>query len=392
MPFEVIETAEGPTNVLKLNSDAPATFKSPREAVAHMRKARSAASAEGAPPPAAPSQTPPAESAAQPQPTAAGEQSAAQSQESAPPAREEERAPPAQAEATPQTPTEAQPEAELPPIEPPRSWTKEAKDRFASLPRDTQEYLLQRETERDRAVSRSQQEAAKWRQDAEAKFQQADQIRARYEQALPQMVQAMQTQMMGEFADIQNWQDVENLARTDFPRFQLWQLAKQKMEAAARQMEEVTARQQAEIADKWKNYHTAEDAKFSQQSPEMADPVKARVFRDNVRSTLSDLGFNDDEVRDAWNGKVGVALRDHRVQLLIRKATLYDQMMKNAGKIAEKKAPVPPVVRPGVARSAGADSAQEIRDIQKAMETASGVKALRLAQQLTQLQRKAGQL
>jgi len=35
--------------------------------------------------------------------------------------------------------------AEVPPIEPPRSWTKEAKERWQSLPRETQEYLAARE-------------------------------------------------------------------------------------------------------------------------------------------------------------------------------------------------------------------------------------------------------
>src|SRR5262245_16808771 len=51
-------------------------------------------------------------------------------------------------------------EPEQPAIDPPRSWTKEQRERFASLPRDTQEYLLERETERDREVHRRFNEAA----------------------------------------------------------------------------------------------------------------------------------------------------------------------------------------------------------------------------------------
>src|ERR1019366_10067743 len=73
-------------------------------------------------------------------------------------------APPAAAALEPETPSGDEPEAGTdenpptgdetesapdtaaePPIEPPRSWTKEAKERFASLPRDTQEYLAARE-------------------------------------------------------------------------------------------------------------------------------------------------------------------------------------------------------------------------------------------------------
>src|SRR5882672_4996536 len=49
--------------------------------------------------------------------------------------------------------------SEPPIIEPPRSWTKEEKERFFSLPRETQEYLANREQERDREIRRSQNEA-----------------------------------------------------------------------------------------------------------------------------------------------------------------------------------------------------------------------------------------
>src|SRR5207247_451171 len=49
---------------------------------------------------------------------------------------------------------------EPPPIEPPRSWTKGEKERFQSLPRETQEYLAEREQERDRTIRQSQNEAA----------------------------------------------------------------------------------------------------------------------------------------------------------------------------------------------------------------------------------------
>jgi hypothetical protein len=51
----------------------------------------------------------------------------------------------------------------LPPIDPPRSWTKAEKERFQSLPRETQEYLHTREQEREREFRRGQNEAAEQR-------------------------------------------------------------------------------------------------------------------------------------------------------------------------------------------------------------------------------------
>jgi hypothetical protein len=66
-------------------------------------------------------------------------------------AQAEEAASPGEDPGTPgQTEGVPEPADELPPIEPPRSWTKDEKERFQSLPRETQAYLAEREQERDR--------------------------------------------------------------------------------------------------------------------------------------------------------------------------------------------------------------------------------------------------
>src|SRR5262245_19395741 len=43
-------------------------------------------------------------------------------------------------------------EAQEPPIEPPEAWKTEQKERWRSLPRDVQEYLTERELERERLL------------------------------------------------------------------------------------------------------------------------------------------------------------------------------------------------------------------------------------------------
>ena len=100
----------------------------------------------------------------------------------------------------------ADPAANEPPsIEPPRSWTKEAKERWASLPRETQEYLAEREQERDREFRRSQNEAADKLKGLTAKEQAVEQARQQYEAALPLLFQTLQHQQAGEFADIKTF-------------------------------------------------------------------------------------------------------------------------------------------------------------------------------------------
>jgi hypothetical protein len=106
---------------------------------------------------------------------------------------------------------------ELSPIEPPRSWTKEDKELFTGLPRATQERLAERERSREGDFLRRQNEAAEKLKGLAAKEQAVEQARQTYEAALPQLLQTLQQQQAGEFADIKSMADVERLAREDWP-------------------------------------------------------------------------------------------------------------------------------------------------------------------------------
>lgn len=284
--------------------------------------------------------------------------------------------------------TQEQPEAELPPIEPPRSWTKAEKERFATFPRETQEYLRDREQARDRAINQSLQEAAEQRKTFEAERQKAEQVRAQYEAALPQMAEAMRAQFMGEFADIKTWQDVEALAQSDYARYQRFQISQQKLKAANDQLVAVQHRQAQEADAKWKEIVAREDKAFVDAVPEMADPAKARALQDRASKLLRDFGFSDNEVTESWNGRYGIPLRDHRVQLLIRDATLWREAQAKAQQV--QKAPLPPVQRPGTARSKGDANMAEITQLREQLPTlGSGPAAMRAAARLAALQRSA---
>src|SRR5437588_150606 len=125
-----------------------------------------------------------------PAPTSEPTESTAQADDAAP------------AEGQPSGETESQPEpATEPPIEPPRSWTKDEKERFKTLPRETQEYLASRETERDREIRRSQNESADQRKALDAERQKLEQARTQYESALPQLLDTLQQQQPAEFHD-----------------------------------------------------------------------------------------------------------------------------------------------------------------------------------------------
>ncbi len=294
--------------------------------------------------------------------------------EAAAPAKESETAAPAVEDASPppavtDETTEAAPEPEaeaLPAIEPPRSWKAEEKERFRSLPRETQEYLAERESDRDRALNRSQSEAAEKLKGLTAKEQAVEQARQQYESALPQLLQTLQTSQTGEFHDIRTIQDVERLAREDWPRYLQWDVAQKKIAAVQQEYQSAQQRQQQEKLQQFTAFAKKEDDLFIEKVPDMANADKASRLQKQALTLLKDLGFSDTELGQSWNGEKDLSLRDHRLQLLIRDATLYREAQARAKTITAR--PAPPVQRPGAAtgRNAGAES--ELKSLAERLE------------------------
>jgi len=224
---------------------------------------------------AAPAETP--ESTAQ-----AGE-SAAET-----PDRGRGQAPPAQ---TTDTDRQADPRSEAgtgpASIEPPRSWTKEDKELFASLPRATQERLAERERLREGDFLRRQNEAVEKLKGLNAKEQAVEQARQTYEAALPQLLQTLQQQQAGEFADIKTMADVERLAREDWPRYLLWDLQQKKIADVTQHMLAAQHRQAQEKLGHFAEFAKRQDDLFKEKVPDMADDAKAAELQKKALVVLS---------------------------------------------------------------------------------------------------------
>src|SRR5260221_7305430 len=83
----------------------------------------------------------------------------------------------------------------------------------------------------------------------------------------------------------------------------------------------------------WHQFKDAEDAKFHQFAPELNNPAQAHAMRDGVRKMLNEVGFANDELVRAWDGRVGFSVRDHRAQRLIRDAYLWRQAQSRAKQV-----------------------------------------------------------
>src|SRR6266566_3615310 len=238
------------------------------------------------------------------------------------------------------------------PIEPPRSWTKEDKELFTGLPRATQERLAERERSREGDFLRRQNEAAEKLKGLTAKEQAVEQARQTYEAALPQLLQTLQQQQAGEFADIKSMADVERLAREDWPRYLLWDLQQKKIADVTQQLLATQHRQVQERLAQFTEFAKRQDDLFKEKVPDMADEAKAA------------------ELQPLWNGQKELSLRDHRLQLLIRDATLWREAQAKAKAAAVK--PVPPVQRPGAATARqGTDEARVQHLTQRLEQTGS---------------------
>ena len=87
--------------------------------------------------------------------------------------------------------------------------------------------------------------------------------------------------------------------------------------------------------------------------PEYSDPGKADQFKVNMRNSLRNYGFNDEEIG---------SLADHRFLMVAKDAMSY-QTLKDKRPIVQKKvANAPKVVKSGVAKSSTSSGREQIRN------------------------------
>jgi hypothetical protein len=260
---------------------------------------------------------------------------------------------------------------DAPPIAPPRSWTKEDKELFKGLPRETQERLVERERSREGDFLRRQNEAAEKLKGLTAREQSMEQAKRQYEAALPALLQSLQEQA-GEFADIQSLADIERVAREDWPRYVRWDAQQKKLAAVQGQVNAALARQAQHAQHNWSSFAQQQDALLLEKAPELADRAQLAKVADGAMGVLRDLGFNDQELSDLWNGRGAMSLRDHRVQLLIRDGVRYRDAHAAARSAAVRS--VPSVQRPGAAAPRGAEADARLSALNSKLEQSGNLK------------------
>jgi len=254
-------------------------------------------------------------------------------------------------------------EPEAPPIDPPRSWTEEDKELFKGLPRETQERVAERERSRERDFLKRQQEASERLKGLTAQQQEAEQAKQHYEQALPSLLQALQEQHQGEFADIQTIADMKRLSREDWPRYAQWDAQQKEIAAVQQQVQNAKANEAQKYQQQWNSFVKEQDALFAEKAPDLADRTKASAAANSAGKMLNDYGFSNEELNALYFNGGAISFRDHRMQLLIRDVLRFREAKAHVTTAAKR--PVPQVQRPGVAEPRSARDEDRIKDLDR---------------------------
>jgi hypothetical protein len=206
---------------------------------------------------------------------------------------EGEQAEPDSAEEAEDEPTVEEEVDDLPPIEAPVSWDAEAKAKFAELPRDAQEVIAKRESEREKFVQSKSQEAARAKQEAE---QAAIQQVAAYEAQVAQQLSQYAEQIAPQRPD-------PRLLQHDPQAFYALQADYEAKVAQQRELQQQSQQyaQQAQLrAQQIAQAEAAEQHRIIVDSfPEYADPTTGPELQRKLTAVAKELGYPDELIGQA---------------------------------------------------------------------------------------------
>jgi len=267
--------------------------------------------------------------------------------------RVERKAPPpkpvqesAQAEAPQSADTTEQEQTdESPSLEPPKSWSAEQKEVWDSLPPKTQEYVLQRETERDTALRRGQNELAEQRKAFEAQTQAQLQQAAEFAKQLPVLQKALLERVTNSEVARMTQQDWLNLAQSDPAKYVELQAKaqadQQLIQATFQAQQQIEAQTKAQAEAQRAEMIKAEWNKLIEVAPEFADPKAGPTLQKEIIDYLLEIGVPQEALGGMDRAFFLIAARD---------AVNGRKLAQKASKAPEQVKNLPPVARPGAAQ------------------------------------------
>ena len=240
---------------------------------------------------------------------------------------------------------EAQPAIDLPP-----SWPSEMAETWQELPAETQDFIVQREAEREAAVNAKFQEAANVRKANEATITEAQQSAQRFIQAADATLALIEPQWPSETMLVQGSSDYNPdayhyyRAQAEKAERQIASIQQHREEAVAQLTKEAEAKAMEQIAEIEAKARPA----LLRDVPDLADAHKQPAILNSLVQYAVESGIPQDVFTDPEQAKYVTSAQLH----LAWKAQQYDRMVAAKAKVQPKAArPAAPTVKPGVATS-----------------------------------------
>jgi len=231
---------------------------------------------------------------------------------------------------------------DLTPIEAPGSWSKDYKEQFAALPRDMQEIISKRETERETFLQTKSREAAQTRQTVESEARQVLlQISRNHAQQLQQYASQFEVQQP----------DLRLLNSGDPSHRDLYfqQEAAYRHATAQRTQAQQEAAQAAQQAEQLEQHEQQlaiqqEITLLTEKVPEWSDPSERAKLLDTLQPIAAELGYSAEAMSQARAADI-IALKT--ASEWKAKAAKLDQLMKQKMVPVRAAKQTPPAARPG---------------------------------------------
>lgn len=242
---------------------------------------------------------------------------------------------------------EPQPE----PIEPPKFWDADKKKLFSALPREVQEYVLTKETERDKATAKAIEEAATKRKAADSEASRITQLTGVLDKLIPQA-----EQQFARWPEKIDWNQVVQERGAD----EAFKLKNQYEQEQAQLQQLRAAKQQAEQVQ-YQKFVEAETAKLPALAPELADPQHGKQRMEELSKFLLASGVSSDDLKYATASQVSLAYDAMRW----RNAQAEAKAKASTPKAQPQAAPSKPVVRPTAAPQASNPQTARVQQLLK---------------------------
>ena len=126
-----------------------------------------------------------------------------------------------------------------------------------------------------------------------------------------------------------------------------------KMRKRAENLQRIQEETRNNQMNEFQKYLQEEQAKVATLIPEFSDPAKASRIKSEMRTYLTKLGYNNNEIASVY---------DSRQVMLIKDAMAYDKLKKSNVKVTKKVAKAPKVVKPGVSKTKAEQASKQRRD------------------------------